>query len=70
MVGEMSGTPIFEQLRQDYAEAGKAWPEDATQPPVGSVLDGPARSTAGDVLVHELDEPVPLALAELTCPAE
>ncbi len=66
----MSGTPIFEQLCQDYVEAGRTWPDDVTQPGVGRGLDDPARSTAGDVPVYEPDDHLPLALAELACPAE
>lgn len=64
----MSGTPIFEQLCRDYVEVGKAQPEDVTQPPTGRGLDGPSRSTAGDVPVCELDDHLPLA--DVICPAE
>ncbi len=68
----MSATPIFEQLCQDYVEAGKTWPEDVTQPPVAGGVDGPAPATpvAEDVLGYELDDHLPLTLAELACPAD
>ncbi|MGH3836131.1 MAG: hypothetical protein ACRDSF_10560 [Pseudonocardiaceae bacterium] len=66
----MSGAPIFEQLCRDHVEAAKAWPEDVTEPPVAGGVDGPACSAAGDVLVYELDDHLPLVLAELACPAD
>ncbi len=64
----MSGTPIFELLYRDYVEADKAWPEDVTRPPVVGESTVPARSTlvTGDVLVYELEDHLPLELAELT----
>ncbi len=68
----MSGTPIYEQLCRDYVEAGKAWPGNATSPSVASQLTVSAHSTpvAGDPLVSELGEHLPLAIAELTCPGD
>lgn len=71
-VGEMSGTPIYEQLCQDYVEAGKAWPGDVILRLVASQLTVPAHITpvAGDALVHERDDHLPLALAEWTHPSD
>lgn len=64
----MSGTPIFEQLCQDYVEAGKAGPGDvilpvATQLTVPSLSDPDVRNA----LRPELDDHLPLAPGELTC---
>ena len=64
----MSGTPIFEQLCQDYVEAGKTGPEDVT-PPVATQPTVPPLSNpdVGSALGDELDDHLPLAPGELTC---
>jgi hypothetical protein len=72
----MSTTPIFEQLCQDFYDAGKTRPVDAPQPPVGSQSravsqpKAPAHSLehTGRGQVYQRDAHLPRALAEWACP--
>jgi hypothetical protein len=68
----MSGTPIFEQLCRDYADAGRIRPMDATQSAFSGQPTVPAIPVgfSGGGLVYERSGYPPIARPEWAHPGD